>query len=232
MSIKWSENTQKLHLNAPKQHISDYLIAQPGLCFMAFSPKSPECGSNLHQQTLKRRSIVFLKERISYAHSSPERNSGKIFGRKSQGDLTNAVKFLWNFSLIFVLQFPGKLAAWNFTQIPPHIRISNSTRLNQNSFTAILWELLGRKFPSLAIAIWFCEIRVTCALSPEFPRDLTLAKGNCGDCNLQYWFAQVFTSSCVLLVSSFSPLLCVCLFFAFGLFSLFGFWGCRLPDLT
>ena len=30
-----------------------------------------------------------------------------------------------------------------FTQIPPHIRTSNSTRLNPNSFTAILWELVG-----------------------------------------------------------------------------------------
>ena len=40
-----------------------------------------------------------------------------------------------------------KLATRNFTQIPPHIRTSNSTRLNQNSFTAILWELVGPIFP-------------------------------------------------------------------------------------
>ena len=46
-------------------------------------------------------------------------------------------------TLSFVLQFPGKLAARHFTQIPPCISTSNSTRLNQNSFTAILWEFVG-----------------------------------------------------------------------------------------
>ena len=57
--------------------------------------------------------------------------------------MKNAAIFWWNFSLISVLQFPGKLAGRNFTQIPPHIRTSNSTRLNQNYFTAILLELVG-----------------------------------------------------------------------------------------
>ena len=57
--------------------------------------------------------------------------------------MKNSAKFWRNVSLIFVLPFSGKLAARNFTQIPPHIRTSNSTRLNQNSFTAILWELVG-----------------------------------------------------------------------------------------
>ena len=60
--------------------------------------------------------------------------------------MKNAAKFWRIFPLIFVLQFPGKLATINFTQIPPHIRTSNSTRLNQNSFTAILWELVGPRF--------------------------------------------------------------------------------------
>ena len=50
---------------------------------------------------------------------------------------------LAKFSVDFVLQFPGKVATRNFTQIPPHIRTSNSTWLNQNSFTAKLWELVG-----------------------------------------------------------------------------------------
>ena len=34
-----------------------------------------------------------------------------------------------NFGENFVLQFPGRLAARNFTQIPPHIRKSNFTRV-------------------------------------------------------------------------------------------------------
>ena len=63
--------------------------------------------------------------------------------------MKNEAKFWRNFPLIFVLQFPGKLATRNFTKIPPHIRTSNSTRLNQNSFTAMLWELVGpMKFKS------------------------------------------------------------------------------------
>ena len=60
--------------------------------------------------------------------------------------MKNVAKFWRNFPLIFVLQLPGKLATRNFTQIPPHIRTSNSTRLNQNSFTTILWELVGPTF--------------------------------------------------------------------------------------
>ena len=40
----------------------------------------------------------------------------------------NAAKFWRNFLLIFALLFPGKMAAGNFTQIPPHIRTSNSAR--------------------------------------------------------------------------------------------------------
>ena len=63
--------------------------------------------------------------------------------------MKNAAKFWRNFPLLFVLQFPGKLAIRNFTQIPPHITTSNSTRLNQNSFTTIPWELVGPKYPRM-----------------------------------------------------------------------------------
>ena len=49
------------------------------------------------------------------------------------------VKFFFDFRPSISREIGRK----TFSQIPPHIRTSNSTRLNLNSFTAILWELVG-----------------------------------------------------------------------------------------
>ena len=55
-------------------------------------------------------------------------------------------EILAKFSVDFRPLISRELATRNFTQIPPHIRTSNSTRLIQTSFTAILWELVGPTF--------------------------------------------------------------------------------------
>ena len=48
-------------------------------------------------------------------YSPPERNSGEIFGRNvARRLMKNAAKFWRNIPLIFVLQFPGKLAHKKF----------------------------------------------------------------------------------------------------------------------
>ena len=72
--------------------------------------------------------VKFSEEIFKETHEKTRRNFGEIFR--------------WFSSFNFQGNWPQEI----FTQIPPHIRTSNSTRLNQNSFTTILWELVGPSF--------------------------------------------------------------------------------------
>ena len=82
---------------------------------------------------------------ICYARSPPERNADEKFDREFKETGEKCGEILTKFSVDFRPSISREIGRKNFTQIPPHIRTSNSTRLNQNSFTAILWELVGPK---------------------------------------------------------------------------------------
>ena len=56
--------------------------------------------------------------RKGYARNPPERSSGEIFVRDWQKMQRNVGDFFFE---IFVLQFPGTMAARNFTKNPRHI---------------------------------------------------------------------------------------------------------------
>ena len=112
------------------------------------------CGRGRCELPAISRLAIFCGRRSEkpYAHSPQSEIQVKFWKNFSRRLTKNAAKFWRNFPLIFVLQFPGKLATRYFTRIPPHIRTSNSTRLNQNSFTAILWELVGPTNPAISAA--------------------------------------------------------------------------------
>ena len=71
----------------------------------------------------------------------------KFLRNFSKRSAKNAAKFWRNFSQIFVLQFPGKMAAKNFTKNPRHF-----PRCNKLSFFFSLLQLWGPRGPSFCHA--------------------------------------------------------------------------------
>ena len=69
--------------------------------------------------------------------------------------MNNAVKLWRKLSVDFRPSISREIGRKNITQIPPHIRTSNSTPLNQNYLTAILWELVG---PNIAETCVLCHV--------------------------------------------------------------------------
>ena len=71
------------------------------------------------------------------------------------------------FSPIFVLQFSGKIATRNFTQIPPHIRTSNSTRHEPKFFHGdalgvggpqLIYHAARAFLPELFLDLRYCKL--------------------------------------------------------------------------
>ena len=90
--------------------------------------------------------ICFLFIRFFVAVVPQSKIRGKFWPVNFKRLAINVAKFCRNFSQIFVLQFPGNMAARNFTQIPPHMRTSNSTGREPKFFHCDTLGVGGPKF--------------------------------------------------------------------------------------
>ena len=102
----------------------------------------PPHDQAFYQQPKKNKEYSILVDPLSYAAKPQSEILLKCFADVGEKCGENLAK---NFSPILVLQFPGEVAARNFTKNCRQIRLG----VKQNSFTARLWELGATTFSVL-----------------------------------------------------------------------------------
>ena len=140
------------------------LVSIPPICIAVRLPFRLQCASHSYRSAFGKILVVAVTGMIpnlgnNCARNLPERSFCENFWKSSA---KNAAKFWRNFSQIFVLQFPGKMAAKDFTKNRRHF--PRCTKLN--FFTAATLGALGPKEQKPEIQNWKCSnfiLRLGCA---------------------------------------------------------------------